>query len=76
MRQSSDGGTMVATFDLSREVAQDVHLQFMSKALTLTWATRDEHEEWAKDGVLYRERTTMQFHRTIPLPNGLQMGPS
>lgn len=70
MRESTDGRSIVATFELPLEVAKpDIHVSFQRNKLVLTWEI-GEIEEWMEDGVLNRERTLKHFHRTIPLPEG------
>ena len=73
MRESTDGRSIVATFELPLEVAKpDIHVSFQRNKLVLTWEI-GEIEEWMEDGVLNRERTLKHFHRTIPLPEGTRV---
>lgn len=68
-RESSDGRSIVATFDLPDVAKQDVHVSFQRSRLVVTWATA-ELSEWEEDGVIMRERLERMFHRTLPLPEG------
>jgi len=68
-RESSDGRSIVATFDLPNVAKQDVHVSFQRSRLVVTWATA-ELSEWEEDGVIMRERLERMFHRTLPLPEG------
>ncbi|RXW21276.1 hypothetical protein EST38_g4589 [Candolleomyces aberdarensis] len=70
LRESTDGRSIVATFELPVEVSKpDIHVSFQRNKLILTWEYA-EIEEWMEDGVLNRERTLKHFHRTVPLPEG------
>jgi HSP20 family molecular chaperone IbpA len=70
IRESTDGQSIVATFDMPPEVAkQDVHLSFQRNRLVIRWVTV-ELEEWEEDGVIMRERIEKHFNRTLPLPEG------
>ncbi|KAF6757300.1 hypothetical protein DFP72DRAFT_253619 [Ephemerocybe angulata] len=70
LRESTDGRSIVATFDLPLEVAKpDIHVSFQRNKLILTWEYA-EIDEWMEGGVLNRERTLKHFHRTVPLPEG------
>ncbi|KAG5719545.1 hypothetical protein E4T56_gene14194 [Termitomyces sp. T112] len=68
-RESSDGRTMVVTFDLDNVAKQDVHVSFQRNRLIITWATA-EINEWEDKGVIYRERLERHHHRTLPLAEG------
>ncbi|KAG6862564.1 hypothetical protein C0995_000112 [Termitomyces sp. Mi166 len=68
-RESSDGRTMVATFDLDNVAKQDVHVSFQRNRLIITWAVA-EINEWEDKGVVYRERLERHYHRTLPLAEG------
>ena len=73
LRESTDGRSIVATFELPVEVSkQDIHVSFQRNKLILTWEYA-EIEEWMEDGVLNRERTLKHFHRTVPLPEGTRV---
>lgn len=70
LRESTDGRSIVATYDLPLEVAKpDIHVSFQRNKLILTWEYA-EMEEWLENGVVHRERTIKHFHRSIPLPEG------
>ncbi|KAJ3545975.1 hypothetical protein NMY22_g2238 [Coprinellus aureogranulatus] len=76
MRESTDGRSIVATYELPLEVAKpDVHVSFQRNKLILTWEMA-EIEEWMENKVVYRERTVKHFHRTIPLPEGTKVSTS
>jgi len=66
-KESADGQTVTAVFDLEGVKKEDMHVSFHSKRITITWktATFDEYEE---EGTMVREREEKQFSRTIPLP--------
>ncbi|TFK40401.1 hypothetical protein BDQ12DRAFT_496417 [Crucibulum laeve] len=69
-RESTDGRSIVVTFDMPPQVAkQDVHLSFQRNRLIITWETQ-EVNEWEEDGIILRERVERSFHRTLPLPEG------
>ncbi|TFK20287.1 hypothetical protein FA15DRAFT_673609 [Coprinopsis marcescibilis] len=69
-RESTDGRSMVATFDMPPEVAkQDIHISFQRNRLIVTW-TYAEIVEWKEAGVMNRERTEKYYNRTLPLPEG------
>ncbi|KAF5382209.1 hypothetical protein D9615_004382 [Tricholomella constricta] len=69
-RESTDGRSIVATFDLHDVAKQDVHVSFQRNRLVVTWATAELTEWEEEDGVLMRERLERMFHRTLPLPEG------
>lgn len=72
-RESTDGRSMVATFEMPPEVGkQDIHLSFQRNRLVVTWETI-EVSEWEEDGVVMRERLERMFHRTLPLPEGTRV---
>jgi HSP20 family protein len=48
----------------------DVQLELTDEALTIRGERRDEHEE-EREGYYRTEREYGQFHRTIPLPEGV-----
>ncbi|KAF8071912.1 hypothetical protein FPV67DRAFT_1387465, partial [Lyophyllum atratum] len=68
-RESSDGRSIVATFDLADVAKQDIHVSFQRNRLVVTWATA-ELSEWEEDGVIMRERLERMYHRTLPIPEG------
>jgi HSP20 family protein len=49
---------------------EDVQVELTDEALTLRGERREEHEE-EKEGYYHSEREYGQFHRTIPLPEGV-----
>ncbi|KAG6899558.1 hypothetical protein C0993_009227 [Termitomyces sp. T159_Od127] len=71
-RESSDGRTMVATFDLQNVAKQDVHVSFQRNRLIITWATA-EINQWEDEGVIYRERLERHYHRLLPLAEGTKV---
>ncbi|KAG6817675.1 hypothetical protein H0H87_005433 [Tephrocybe sp. NHM501043] len=71
-RESSDGRTTVATFDLQDVQKQDIHVSFQRNRLIITWATA-EINEWEERGVVYRERLERHHHRTLPLAEGTKV---
>ncbi|KIY44058.1 hypothetical protein FISHEDRAFT_31442, partial [Fistulina hepatica ATCC 64428] len=75
-RESSDGKTIIASFDLRGVPVEDVQLQLRPALcprsrsnIFLTWATA-ELAEWEEDGVMYRDRMEVICQRTVPLPEG------
>ncbi|EPQ52844.1 hypothetical protein GLOTRDRAFT_140446 [Gloeophyllum trabeum ATCC 11539] len=66
-KESADGRTVTAVFDLEGVKKEDMHVSFHSKRVTITWKTVSviEYEE---EGTMVREREEKQFSRTIPLP--------
>lgn len=71
LRESSDGKSMVATFEMPTEIEkQDVHISFQRGRLVVTWVTVEVIEYEEDEGTVYRERFERSHHRTIPLPEG------
>ncbi|KAG5643024.1 hypothetical protein DXG03_001762 [Asterophora parasitica] len=80
IRESTDGRSLVVTFDLPDVAKQDVHVSFQRTRLIVTWATAEltEWDEFQEDAdepgvtrtVVMRERTEKIHHRTLPLPEG------
>ncbi|KAF5359089.1 hypothetical protein D9756_003439 [Leucocoprinus leucothites] len=71
LRESSDGKSLVATYELPQEIEkQNVHISFQRNRLVVTWVTVEVIEYEEEDGVVYRERFENSHHRTIPLPEG------
>lgn len=74
LRESSDGKSMVATFEMPPEVEkQDVHISFQRGRLVLAWVTVEMIEYEEEQGIVYRERFERSHHRTIPLPEGTKV---
>ena len=74
LRESSDGKSLVATFELPPEVEkQNVHISFQRNRLIVSWVTSEVTEYEEEDGVIYRERFENTCHRTIPLPEGTRV---
>jgi HSP20 family protein len=48
----------------------DVQVELTEEAVTLRGERREEHEE-EREGYYHSEREYGQFHRTIPLPEGV-----
>lgn len=71
-RESTDGRSIVATFDLPDVAKQDIHVSFQRNRLVVTWATA-EISEWEEDGIIMRERLERMFNRTLPLPEGTKV---
>ncbi|KAG6851097.1 hypothetical protein H0H93_000977 [Arthromyces matolae] len=71
-RESSDGRTMVATFDLHNVAKQDIHVSFQRNRLIVTWAIA-EINQWEDKGVVYRERLERHYHRSLPLAEGTKV---
>jgi len=68
-RESVDGRTVTATFDLPGIKKQDVHISFQRNRLVITWETSTVTER-EEDGRLVRERKEHKYSRTIPIPEG------
>ncbi|KAH6909100.1 hypothetical protein BKA70DRAFT_1277460 [Coprinopsis sp. MPI-PUGE-AT-0042] len=69
-RESQDGRSMVATFEMPPEVAkQDVHISFQRNRVVITWSYA-EIIEWKENGVFNKERIEKYYNRTLPLPEG------
>ncbi|OCH89586.1 hypothetical protein OBBRIDRAFT_732332 [Obba rivulosa] len=68
-KESTDGRTVSATFEIPGVKKQDMHVSFRSKCLVVSW--RITHTEEKKEGnVLVRRHTERNFSQTIPLPEG------
>jgi len=66
-KESQDGRTVTAVFDLPGIRKENMHVSFQPNRLTVTWrmVTVTEMEE---GDVIVRERSEKQYSRTIPLP--------
>ena len=68
-RESTDGRSIVATFDLPDVAKEDIHVSFQKNRLVVTWATA-ELAEWEENGIVMRERLERMYHRILPMPEG------
>ncbi|KAH7915663.1 hypothetical protein BJ138DRAFT_1141400 [Hygrophoropsis aurantiaca] len=68
-RESRDGRTVTAAFDLPGVKKDQAHVSFRGNHLIVTWETVRITEK-EEGGRLVREREEKKFHRTIPLPEG------
>jgi HSP20 family molecular chaperone IbpA len=68
-RESRDGRTVTATFDLPGIKKNNAHVSYRGSHLTVTWETV-KITEIDEGGTLVREREKKEFSRTIPLPEG------
>ncbi|KAG1729657.1 uncharacterized protein EDB91DRAFT_1059906 [Suillus paluster] len=68
-RESRDGRTVTATFDLPGIKKHNAHVSYRGSHLTVTWETV-KITEIDEGGTLVREREKKEFSRTIPLPDG------
>lgn len=68
-RESRDGRTITATFNLPGIKKNNAHVSYRGTHLTVTWETV-KITEIDEGGTLVREREKKEFSRTIPLPEG------
>ncbi|KAL4062752.1 hypothetical protein V8B97DRAFT_2026668 [Scleroderma yunnanense] len=68
-RESHDGRTKTAIFDLPGVKKHHIHISFRCDHLTVEWTTV-RITETEEDGRLVRERKEKIYTRTIPLPKG------
>lgn len=68
-RESPDGRTVVASFDMRGVPKENVHVSYQRHRVVVTWVTV-EVSEWEEDGRIVRERSEKNFQRTLPLPEG------
>lgn len=68
-RDSADGRTVTATFDMPGLQKQDVHVSFQRNRLVVTWENVNVTER-EENGRIVRERREKTYNRTIPLPEG------
>ncbi|KAG6335661.1 hypothetical protein ID866_3419 [Astraeus odoratus] len=68
-RESHDGRTKTAIFDLPGVKKHHIHISFRCDHLTVEWTTI-KITEVEEDGRLVRERKEKIYTRTIPLPKG------
>lgn len=68
-RESRDGRTVTATFNLPGIKKHNAHVSYRGSHLTVTWETV-KITEIDEGGTLVREREKKEFSRTIPLPEG------
>jgi len=69
IRESTDGRSVVASFDLRDVPKENIHVSFQRSRLVVTWETAELYE-WEENGHIMRERQEKMFHRTLPLPEG------
>lgn len=68
-RESHDGRTKSAIFDLPGAKKHHIHISFRSDHMTVEWTTV-KITETEEDGRLVRERKEKIYTRTIPVPQG------
>ena len=71
-RESTDGRSIVGTFDMRDVPKQNIHVSFQKIRLVITWETAELYE-WEENGYIMRERSERMFHRTLPLPEGTRV---
>ncbi|KII89990.1 hypothetical protein PLICRDRAFT_174791 [Plicaturopsis crispa FD-325 SS-3] len=69
-RESSDGRTVTATFDMHGTHKSDVHVSYQRTRLVVTWQVVHVTESSEPDGTIVRERREQMHDRVIPLPDG------
>ncbi|KAF9565261.1 hypothetical protein CPC08DRAFT_815556 [Agrocybe pediades] len=69
-RESSDGRSIVATFEIADISKKDIHISFQRNKLILTWEVSEITEWEEEDGSITRECQRNMYHRTLPLPEG------
>ncbi|KZP25239.1 hypothetical protein FIBSPDRAFT_702829, partial [Athelia psychrophila] len=69
LRESHDGRTITATFDLPGIKKNQVHVSYRGHYLIVDWETVKvtEHEE---NGKTIREHKEKKYSRTLPMPEG------
>lgn len=65
------GDQMVIRADLPGLTKDDVHVDVTDDGVSIRGERRHEHEE-RKEGFYHSERSYGSFHRTIPLPEGIE----
>ncbi|KAF8239792.1 hypothetical protein L208DRAFT_1385846 [Tricholoma matsutake] len=68
-RESTDGRSIVASFDMQDVPKQNIHVSFQRTRLVITWEIAELYE-WEEGGYIMRERLERMFNRTLPLPEG------
>ncbi|KAF8581078.1 HSP20-like chaperone, partial [Ramaria rubella] len=68
-KDSADGKTVTATFELTGVNKSDVHVSYQNDKVVISWetVTTDERTEGER---LIRERKEKKYVRTLPLPDG------
>lgn len=80
-RESADGLTVTAIFDLPRVQKDDMHVSFQGNRLVVSWRTvkiteREEPldaEDLESGTRILRELEHKKYSRTIPLPDGTKV---
>lgn len=83
-RESADGLTVTAIFDLPRVKKDDMHVSFQGNRLVVSWRTvkiteREEPldaEDLGSSIRILRELEHKKYSRTIPLPDGTRVCPT
>lgn len=73
-RESTDGRSIVASFDMHDVPKQNIHVSFQRTRLVITWEVAELYE-WEENGYVMRERLERMFNRTLPLPEGTRVIP-
>jgi HSP20 family molecular chaperone IbpA len=68
-RESQDGRTVTATFDLPGIKKSQVHVSFRGHYLIVDWETVKITEQ-EEDGKIVRDRKEVKCSRTLPMPEG------
>ncbi|OBZ72371.1 hypothetical protein A0H81_07982 [Grifola frondosa] len=68
-RESPDGRTVAATFDIPGVKKQDMHVSYRTNRLIVSWRMGRVTEKREGD-VLVRDREERRYSHTIPLPEG------
>ena len=71
-RESHEGRTMTATFDLPGIKKNQVHISFRGKYLIIDWTTMTV-TEYEENGKIVRDRKEKECSRTLPMPEGTRV---
>ena len=71
-RESHEGRTMTATFDLPGIKKNQVHISFRGKYLIIDWTTVTV-TEYEENGKIVRDRKEKEYSRTLPMPEGTRV---
>lgn len=73
IRESTDGRSLVVTFELPNVDKEDIHISFQRNKLVLTWETAEITGWGEEEGIVLREQVRTKYHRTLPLPDGTRV---
>lgn len=71
-RDSADGRSVIAFFDVPGLTKHDLHVSFQRNCLVVSWDLVQVSEK-EEDGRIVRERIERSYNRTIPMPDGTRV---